>query len=109
MVISQELRLLKDLEKSCKVKLLDKKSSLKTILMVAFILFFIVMMIRAIVGAYNLTPTSTAEDLQGLPLWEIPLVYIWDYAQHGWVCLGFAFTVSGCLQSSFPRVSCSNT
>jgi hypothetical protein len=63
--------------------------------MVAFVLFFIVMMARAIIGAYTLTPTSTAEDLRNLPLWQIPLVYIWDYAQHGWVCLGFAFTVSG--------------
>lgn len=61
------------------------------------------MMIRAIVGAYTLTPTSTAEDLRGLPLWEIPLVYMWDYVQHGWVCLGFAFTVSGLFAEFIPK------
>jgi uncharacterized membrane protein YraQ (UPF0718 family) len=82
---------------------LDKKRALKTALMLAFITFFIVMMIRAIVGAYTLTPTSTAEDLRGLPLWEIPLVYMWDYAQHGWVCLGFAFVVSGLFAEFIPK------
>ena len=82
---------------------MEKKRALKTILMVAFILFFIVMMIRAIVGAYTLMPTSTAEDLQGLPLWEIPLVYMWDYVQHGWVCLGFAFVVSGLFAEFLPK------
>lgn len=44
--------------------------------MAGFILFFIVMMVRSIVGAYTLTPTSTAEDLRGLPLWQIPLAYL---------------------------------
>lgn len=82
---------------------MERKRTLKTILMVSFILFFIVMMARAIIGAYTLTPTSTAEDLRGLPLWQIPLVYIWDYVQHGWVCLGFAFTVSGLFSEFIPQ------
>jgi len=82
---------------------LERKRALKTILMVAFVLFFIVMMVRAIIGAYTLTPTSTAEDLKDLPLWQIPLVYMWDYAQHGWVCLGFAFTVSGLFSEFIPQ------
>lgn len=82
---------------------MDKKRALKTAVMLAFVTFFIVMMIRAIVGAYTLTPTSTAEDLRGLPLWEIPLVYMWDYVQHGWVCLGFAFTVSGLFAEFIPK------
>jgi uncharacterized membrane protein YraQ (UPF0718 family) len=71
--------------------------------MLSLILFFVVMMIRAIVGAYSLTPTSTAEDLKALPLWQIPLVYMWDYAQHGWVCLGFAFTVAGLFSEFIPQ------
>jgi uncharacterized membrane protein YraQ (UPF0718 family) len=71
--------------------------------MLSLVLFFVVMMIRAIVGAYSLTPTSTAEDLRTLPLWQIPLVYMWDYAQHGWVCLGFAFTVAGLFSEFIPQ------
>jgi uncharacterized membrane protein YraQ (UPF0718 family) len=71
--------------------------------MVLFILFFVFMMARAVIGAYALTPTSTAEDLKNLPLWQIPLVYLWDYAQHGWVCLGFAFTISGLFAEFIPQ------
>jgi len=82
---------------------METKRALKTILMLGFILFFIVMMARAIIGAYTLTPKSTAEDLRGLPLWMIPLVYIWDYAQHGWLCLGFAFAVSGVFAEFIPQ------
>jgi uncharacterized membrane protein YraQ (UPF0718 family) len=71
--------------------------------MLAFILFFVVMMARAIIGSYTLTPQSTAEDLRGLPLWEIPLVYLWDYVQHGWLCLGFAFSVAGVFSEFLPQ------
>jgi uncharacterized membrane protein YraQ (UPF0718 family) len=71
--------------------------------MLAFILFFVVMMARAIIGSYTLTPQSTAEDLKGLPLWEIPLVYLWDYVQHGWLCLGFAFSISGIFSEFLPQ------
>jgi uncharacterized membrane protein YraQ (UPF0718 family) len=71
--------------------------------MLGFILFFVVMMIQAIVGKFTLTPTSTAEELKGLPLWQIPLVYLWDYAQHGWLCLGFAFTIAGVFSEFIPQ------
>jgi len=82
---------------------LEKRQLAKTVLMVGFALFFIIMMVRAIIGAYTLMPTSTAEDLKNLPLWQIPLVYMWDYAQHGWICLGFAFTVSGLFSEFIPQ------
>ena len=82
---------------------MDTGRAAKTALMFAFISFFVVIMAVAIVGSYTLTPTSTAEDLKGLPLWEIPLVYLWDYAQHGWVCLGFAFTVAGLFAEFIPQ------
>jgi len=82
---------------------LEHKRVLKTGLMLGFILFFVIMMAQAIIGSYTLTPKSTAEDLRALPLWQIPLVYIWDYAQHGWLCLGFAFTVSGLFAEFIPQ------
>jgi len=85
------------------MQVLERKRTIKTALMVGFILFFVVMMARAIIGAYTLTPTSTAEDLRDLPLWQIPLVYIWDYTQHGWLCLGFAFTMAGVFSEFIPR------
>lgn len=82
---------------------MDTRRGLKTVLILGFILFFTLMMARAIIGAYTLTPTSTAEELKGLPLWKIPLVYIWDYAQHGWICLGFAFTLAGVISEFIPQ------
>jgi uncharacterized membrane protein YraQ (UPF0718 family) len=82
---------------------LEKRRLARTVLMAGVILFFIIMMARAIIGAYTLTPTSTAEDLKSLPLWQIPLIYMWDYAQHGWICLGFAFTVSGLFSEFIPQ------
>lgn len=81
---------------------MEPRRVLKTALMLAFIGFFVVMMTRAIIGAYTLIPQSTAEELRGLPLWRIPLAYIWDYAQHGWLCLGFAFTVAGLFSEFIP-------
>lgn len=77
--------------------------AVKSAVMLAFILFFVVMMARAIIGSYTLTPQSTAEDLKGLPLWEIPLVYLWDYIQHGWLCLGFAFSIAGVFSEFLPQ------
>ncbi len=82
---------------------MEKRRLARTVLMAGVILFFIIMMARAIIGAYTLTPTSTAEDLKNLPLWQIPLIYMWDYAQHGWICLGFAFTVSGLFSEFIPQ------
>jgi len=82
---------------------LEAGRAVKSAVMLAFILFFVVMMARAIIGSYTLTPQSTAEDLRGLPLWEIPLVYLWDYVQHGWLCLGFAFSVAGVFSEFLPQ------
>ena len=81
----------------------ERKKTLTTIIMVGFVLFFVIMMAQAIIGAYTLTPTTTAEELKGLPLWQIPLVYLWDYAKHGWVCLGFAFTMAGIFSEFLPQ------
>lgn len=82
---------------------MEIRRAFKTGLMLVFISFFVIMMVRAIVDAYTLTPQSTSEDLKGLPFWMIPLVYIWDYAQHGWLCLGFAFIVSGLFAEFIPQ------
>jgi len=82
---------------------LEAGRAVKSAIMLAFILFFVVMMARAIIGSYTLTPQSTAEELKGLPLWEIPLVYLWDYIQHGWLCLGFAFSIAGVFSEFLPQ------
>jgi len=82
---------------------LEVGRAIKTILMLGFISLITGMMVQAIVGAYNLTPQSTTHALKALPLWQIPLAYIWDYAQHGWLCLTFAFIVSGLFHEFVPQ------
>jgi uncharacterized membrane protein YraQ (UPF0718 family) len=57
----------------------------------------------SIISKLNLMPTATSEFLQTLPLWQIPLYYVWDYAQHGWLCLSFAFIMSGLFQEFIPQ------
>ena len=71
--------------------------------MLGFILAVVGLMAWSIITKLTLTPQSTAEDLRALPLWLIPLHYLWDYAQHGWLCLGFAFIVSGLFQEFLPQ------
>jgi uncharacterized membrane protein YraQ (UPF0718 family) len=71
--------------------------------MLGIILAVTVLMVWSIIRKLNFMPTVTAEYLRTLPLWQIPLYYIWDYAQHGWLCLSFAFIVSGLFQEFIPQ------
>ena len=71
--------------------------------MLLFIASVVIAMSWTIIAKFNVTPQSTAEDLKALPIWQIPLHYIWDYAQHGWLCLGFAFIMSGLFQEFIPQ------
>ena len=71
-------------------------------MMLGFILAVVGLMAWSIIAKLTITPQATAEDLRALPLWLIPFHYLWDYAQHGWLCLGFAFIVSGLFQEFIP-------
>ncbi|MCK4703509.1 permease [Candidatus Bathyarchaeota archaeon] len=75
----------------------------RTAAMLGLILAVVGLMAWSIIAKLTLTPQATAEDLQALPLWMIPPHYLWDYAQHGWLCLGFAFIVSGLFQEFLPQ------
>lgn len=77
--------------------------TLKTASMLFFILLVMALMGQAIFNAYNLTPKSTASVLRTYPLWQIPFRYIWDYIQHAWLCLTFAFIVSGLFHEFIPQ------
>ncbi len=82
---------------------MEAKRLARTAIMLGFILVVVGLMAWSIVAKLTLTPQATAEDLRALPLWMIPLHYLWDYAQHGWLCLGFAFIVSGLFQEFIPQ------
>ncbi len=82
---------------------MEAKRLARTAVMLGFILAVVGLMAWSIVSKLTLTPQATAEDLRALPLYMIPLHYLWDYAQHGWLCLGFAFIVSGLFQEFIPQ------
>ena len=82
---------------------MEAKRLARTAVMLAFIFAVVGLMAWSIVSKLTLTPQATAEDLRALPLYMIPLHYLWDYAQHGWLCLGFAFIVSGLFQEFIPQ------
>jgi len=82
---------------------MEAKRLARTAMMLGLILAVVGLMAWSIIAKLTLTPQATAEDLQALPLWMIPLHYLWDYAQHGWLCLGFAFIVSGLFQEFLPQ------
>jgi uncharacterized membrane protein YraQ (UPF0718 family) len=76
---------------------------LRTGLMLAFIVAVIGALIYSRIKAYSLAPTSTPASLQGLALWQIPLVYLADYFSHGWICLLFAFVAAGLVYEFIPK------
>jgi uncharacterized membrane protein YraQ (UPF0718 family) len=82
---------------------METQRYIRSAVLMSFILVVTGLMAWSIISKLNLMPTATAEDLRTLPLWQIPLHYIWDYAQHGWLCLGFAFIMSGLFQEFIPQ------
>ncbi len=76
---------------------------IKTTLMMGFVVVISGLMIWTRINAYNMAPTMTAIELQGYPLYLIPVVYLWDYISHAWICLGFAFVAAGLLYEFIPK------
>ena len=82
---------------------METRRAIRSAVMLLFIAAVVIAMSWTIIAKFNVTPQSTAEDLKALPIWQIPLHYLWDYAQHGWLCLGFAFIMSGLFQEFLPQ------
>ena len=82
---------------------METRSKIRLIALLSVIIIVTGLMAWSILSKLNLMPTATSEHLQTLPLWQIPLYYIWDYAKHGWLCLSFAFIISGLFQEFIPQ------
>jgi len=76
---------------------------LRATVMLVFIAFAFAALIHSRISAYSLAPTLKQIDLQGLPLWLVPLVYLADYALHAWPCLLFAFILAGLMYEFIPK------
>jgi hypothetical protein len=82
---------------------LDTQRKIRSATLLGIIILVTALMAWSIISKLNLMPTATSEHLQTLPLWQIPFYYMWDYAQHGWLCLSFAFIMSGLFQEFIPQ------
>ncbi|MEM3571822.1 MAG: permease, partial [Candidatus Bathyarchaeia archaeon] len=79
------------------------KKAIKSGIILAFITVVIGLLIYSRIKAYSLAPTTSPIKLRGYPLWQIPLVYLYDYFSHGTICLLFAFTVAGLIYEFVPK------
>ncbi|MEM2497894.1 MAG: permease [Candidatus Nezhaarchaeales archaeon] len=79
------------------------KRIIRACIILAFIAVVIGLLVYSRIQAYSLAPTSTPIKLRGYPLWQIPLVYLYDYFSRGTICLLFAFTVAGLIYEFAPK------
>jgi len=85
------------------VFMLELKRAVRTVLLIAFILFVFGALVYSRIMAYSLAPTMKPADFHGLPIWYIPIAYLIDYFSHGWICLLFAFVVAGLIYELIPK------
>ncbi|WP_455367387.1 permease [[Eubacterium] cellulosolvens] len=76
---------------------------LRTAILVVFVAAVFAGLIYSRIMAYSLAPTMKPADFHGLPLWYIPIAYIWDYLSHAWICLTFAFVAAGVIYEFIPK------
>ncbi len=81
----------------------DKIRKIKTIILLSFALAIFSALVYSRIMAYTLAPTMKPASFQDLPLWYVPIAYIWDYMSHGWICLLFAFIVAGIVYEFLPK------
>jgi len=80
-----------------------KKRTIRTALLLAFILAVFGALVYSRIMAYSLAPTMKPADFHGLPIWYVPIAYLIDYFSHGWICLLFAFLTAGLIYELIPK------
>jgi hypothetical protein len=81
----------------------DNFRRIRVALMLSFIILVFSALIYSRIMAYSLAPTIKPAHLQSLPIWQIPIAYIWDYLSHGVICLLFAFVAAGLVYEFAPK------
>ncbi len=79
------------------------RRTVKAGVILTFIIVVLGLLIYSRIMAYSLAPTSTPIQLRGYPLWAIPIVYLYEYFSHAWICLLFAFSVAGLIYEFVPK------
>jgi len=81
----------------------EKKRSIRTAILIAFVLAVFGALVYSRIMAYSLASTMKPADFHGLPIWYIPVAYLIDYFSHGWICLLFAFLTAGLVYELIPK------
>ncbi|MEM2319621.1 MAG: permease [Candidatus Bathyarchaeia archaeon] len=84
------------------------KRAIRAGIILAFIVVVVGLLIYSRIQAYSLAPASTPIQLRGYPLWAIPLIYLYDYFSHAWICLLFAFSIAGLIYEFVPKETITN-
>jgi len=79
------------------------KRRIRAGLILAFIAVVIGLLVWSRIQAYSLAPTYKPLELRAYPPWLIPLVYLYDYFSHAWICLLFAFSMAGIIYELIPK------
>lgn len=79
------------------------KRRIRAGLILAFIAVVIGLLVWSRIQAYSLAPTYKPLELRAYSPWLIPLVYLYDYFSHAWICLLFAFSMAGLIYELVPK------
>ncbi|MEM1530290.1 MAG: hypothetical protein QW502_04110 [Candidatus Bathyarchaeia archaeon] len=81
------------------------KRRLQTYIIISFYVIVIALLVNSRIQAYSLAPSYKPLELRNHPIWFIPLVYLYDYFSHAWLCLLFAFSIAGLIYELVPKES----
>jgi len=81
----------------------DKIRKIITIIFLGFVVAIFSALVYSRIMAYTLAPTMKSASFRDMPLWYVPIAYIWDYMSHGWICLLFAFVAAGIVYEFIPK------
>jgi len=79
------------------------KRSLQTGVIVSFYIIVVGLLVYSRIQAYSLAQSYKPLELRNHPVWLIPLVYLYNYFSHAWICLLFAFSIAGLIYELVPK------
>jgi uncharacterized membrane protein YraQ (UPF0718 family) len=80
-----------------------KRQKLRAAIFLSFILFVFIALVFSRIIAFVQAPFLSQPELQGLPLWLIPIMFLIDYWSHAWSCMLFAFVGAGLIYEFIPK------
>jgi len=80
-----------------------RRQKLRAAVILLFIILVFIALIYSRIMAFARVPFLSQPELQGLPFWLIPIVFLVDYWSHAWPCMLFAFVGAGLIYEFIPK------